>query len=243
MAFKAGRTAGLLFNEFRLTPYLDSAAMSVSIGTGDTSTFGTDWTTAIPTLNSATFSMTGRYDEAALPANVRATLGNDAGILTYIPADATSIGALARLSSVASTNLATSSPVGDVVAVAWDAMSEAPVQFGVLLHPYGADTDTTTGASYDGSAASSTGWTAHLHVGAVSAGSWVVTIEDSSTGSSGWAAIATFTAATGATSQRLQSAATTTTVKQSVRYVATRTGGSASASITFALAFARQSAP
>ena len=141
--------------------------------------------------------------------------------------------------AITGTSYSESSPVGDIVAISWDAMSESAVAFGQVLHVLGVDTGTTTGATKDDTAAaiSATGWTCHLHVTAVSSGSWVVTVDDSANGTD-WATIATFTAATGATSQRLVSAAATTAVRRYVRYVATATGGS-TPTITFALAYAR----
>lgn len=237
MAFVHGRNAAIWFNEVDMTGYLNAADLSVDVTTGDTTAFGSSWTTAISGLSSATQSFGGIYDPSQ--SEQWLSLAEDSGVLTYCPGGGAAIGDRARLLSVTETSYAESSPVADIVAFSWSVMSEANVAAGDVLHPLSADTDTTTGASKDETAATATGWTAHLHVTGVSAGSWVVTIEDSSTGSSGWATIATFTAATGATSERLKSAAATTSVKRYIRYVATRTGGSGTDTITFALAFAR----
>ena len=71
-------------------------------------------------------------------------------------------------------------------------------------------------------------------------GSWVIQLEDSADNGS-WANVSggAFTAATGATSQRLTSAAGAT-LRRYTRYTATRTGGSVGNGITFGLAIARQ---
>jgi hypothetical protein len=121
-------------------------------------------------------------------------------------------------------------------------MASGPIGFGDILHILTEDTNTTTGATKDDTAATATGWIAHLHVTAVDAGSWVVKLEDASASNFSDGAVVTdgtFTAATGATSQRLVSAAETTALRRYVRYVATRTGGAGGDGITFALAYSR----
>lgn len=96
-------------------------------------------------------------------------------------------------------------------------------------------TTTTNGTSVNSGAASANGGVAHLHVTAFSGlTSDTVTIEHSTTGSSGWTTLATFTAATGVTSQRVVVAAGTT-VNQYLRVVDTVVGtGSCSRVVAFA---------
>jgi hypothetical protein len=128
-----------------------------------------------------------------------------------------------------------------VVAVKASLASTSSVGFGYVLHPLAVDTGTTTGANRDDAGATATGWTAHLHVTAVSSGTWTVKLVDASAANFSDVADVTggsFTAATGATSQRLTSAAATTALRRYVRYVATVAGGS-TPTITFALALAR----
>ena len=237
MPFVHGKGTTVLFNETNQTGYLDNTDFSVDVDTGDTTTYGSGWKTFLAGLVTSTAGFTGKYD----PTNTeqRSELGVDSGVLTYCPGGGATIGDRCRLMSITATTYTQSSPVGDIVVFAWDTMAEASTGFGWMLHPLGADTNTTTGAERDDTAATATGWIANLHVTGVSAGSWVVKLQDAAVSNtysdvSGGA----FTAATGATSQRLTSAAGAA-LRRYVRYVATRTGGAASDTITFALAYSR----
>lgn len=186
-------------------------------------------------------SFEGLYDKDLTV--VRDNLGVASGVLTFLPGGASAIGDLAWLSSVIDAQYEESAPIGDMVAFAWEATASGPVAFGYALHPWGEDTNTTTGADRDDASATATGWVAHLHVGLVDGGSWVIKLQDAAT--TDWTDVTggAFTAATGVTSQRLVSAASTTALRRHVRYVATRTGGSAGNGITFGLAISRTYTP
>ena len=232
-----GRNTTVVFNSTNLTGFLRVADYSHDTELNDATTFGSGWRTFVAGLNDATLDFEGFYDPDLTQLN--AALGTDSGVLTHSAGAGAAIGDLADLFSVTGTNLARSSPVGDVVKFSWTVQSEDTVGLGYILHPLGADTNTTTGAERDDTAATTTGWTAHLHVTAVTGGSWVVKLQDAAVSNtysdvSGGA----FAAATGATQERLASA-TGATLRRYVRYVATRTGGSAGDSITFLLALAR----
>jgi hypothetical protein len=237
MAFKHGKSTTVLVGAVDYSAYLNAAELGIDVDTADTSTFGSSWKTSIVGNYEAKASFGGFYDPTTeqLPGLVAVEFGT---VLTYCPAGALAVGDLARLASIASTTYAESSPIGDAVAIKWDAMASGAIGNGKILHVTGVDTGTTVGSSTDDAAATTTGWTAHLHVTAVSSGSWVVKLEDSANNSA-WADVTggAFTAATGATSQRLQGAAGST-LRRYVRYTATVTGGS-SPTITFALAYSR----
>lgn len=240
MAFKHGKAAAVYLGGTDVSPYLNQADLSIAVDTADTTTFGSTWHSAIVGTDGAKVSFTGLYDP--LLTDIITTLGVDwsltTGVLTYCPSGA-AIGDVARLVSIASTSYDESSPVGGVVAIKWDVMASAAVGTGFMLHALSTDTDTTTGASKNDLAATTTGWTAHLHVTAQNATSWVVKLQDSADNSA-WADVAggAFTAVTTKASQRLQGAAGST-LRQYVRYIATRTGGSVASTINFALAYAR----
>jgi hypothetical protein len=237
MPFIHGRNTTVLFNEFNASPYLTSAGVDIQVDTADTSTFGKGWKTSIPGIPSATLPFSGLYDPTF--TELRDELSVDSGVLTFSPGGGSTVGDRARLALVTATNYTESSPVGGVVAVNWAAQSQAALGLGWMLHPLAEDTNTTVGTERDDTAATATGWTAHLHVLAVDGGSWVIKLEDAAVSNtysdvSGGA----FTAATGVTSQRLTSAAGAT-LRRYVRYTATRTGGSVGNGITFALAYSR----
>ncbi len=236
MAFKHGSKAAVWYGGAAMTPYLTSAALSVSVEVGDTTTFGNTWRTMLPGLLSGTYDFEGKYDPAEVDIEAKLAAQTET-VLTVCPGGS-SVGDLARLVPALTTQYGQSSVIDDAVGISWGVTGAAAIAFGTLIHN-GEDTNTTTGSSIDQTAATSLGWSAHLHVTLVDGGSWVITIEDSSTGSSGWAVIATFAAKTAVGSERLLSASATTTVKRYIRVVATRTGGSVGQGVTYALAFAR----
>lgn len=238
MAAVHGKSARIYCNEFDVSGYLNAAGTSVTVETADKTTFGDEWKEYEPGQQAATFSAGGNHD--ADLTELDDILGTGGQVVTYCPGGASTIGDPARLVSLISTSLSTSAALGGVVAVAWDGTADTSVGIGYVLHPLGEDTNTTTGATRDDAAATTTGWMAHLHVtGPVDGGSWVVKLQDSADGSS-WSDVTggAFAAATGVTAERLTSASGAT-LRRYVRYVATRTGGSAGQGITFALALAR----
>lgn len=233
-----GRLAEVYYNALKLERYLTSMGLSVDVDAADTSVFGDLWKTAIPGQMGATFSTSGLYDPTAIEG-MDAALGLGTGVLTHCPGGAAANTDQVRLFAVTDTSYAQSDEIAGAVAFDWEALALGAVAFGTAIHPYAKDTNTTTGTAIDQTAATSLGWTAHLHVTAVDGGSWVVTIEDSADGSTGWATIATFAAKTAAGAERLLSASATTTARRWVRVVATRTGGSVGHGLTYVLAFAR----
>jgi len=234
-----GKNTEVLLGAINLSPYMNSADFSIDVDTADTTTFGSAWKTAIAGQAGSKADFAGLYDPAVTA--MTDLLGTDFGtILSYAPGGATAIGDRMRLMSVAETAYSESSPVGDVVAFKVSFMGSGVAGDAALLHPLSEDTNTTTGAEKDDTAATNTGWTAHLHVTAVDGGSWVIQLQDAAvTDTHSNLTGGAFTAATGPTSQRLVSASATTTLRRYIRYVATRTGGSAGDGITFSLSYAR----
>lgn len=242
MAFLHGRNTVVLVNEWNLSPYLNSASINPTGETADTTTFGATWKTAIAGHLSMTASFAGFHDVDQ--TELDDVLGTEGQVLTVCPGAGAAIGDHAWLLPVVETSLARSSPLGGAVAIAWDALASSAAALGEVLHPVGEDTNTTTGASRDGAAATTTGWMAHLHVtGPVDGGAWVVKLQDSADNSS-WADVTggAFASLSAVGSERLVSSASDAELRRYVRYVATRTGGSAGQGITFALAYARRGA-
>lgn len=238
MSFRHGKGAAVFYGAINMSPYLRGADLSIAVETGDTTTFGGDgWRTYIPGLIGGGYEFEGLYDPAEV--DIQAALASIVP-LTVCPAGS-AIGDLVRLVPSITTEYGQSSVIDDVIGFSWGVTAEDAIAAGTVIHALSEDTNTTTGNAINQTGATSTGWSAHLHVTAIDAGgrSWVITIEDSANGSSGWATIATFAAKTAVGSERLLSASATTTVRQYVRVVATATGGSAGEGITYALGFAR----
>lgn len=237
MSFKHGKGSTVNLGSYDVSAYLNSADLSIDLDVADTTVFGSTWKTEAAGSFGSKFEFGGFYD----PANVKFTSLVDSLLpapLTYCPAGSAAIGDDARLLSAEAASYAESSPVGGMVAVKGSLTGTGTVAFGYVLHPWASDNGTTTGADRDDAASTSTGWTAHIHVDAISGGSWVVKIQDAATND--WADVTPaiqFSAITTATSERIVSATATATVRRHVRYVATRTGGSGA--LNFLLAFAR----
>jgi hypothetical protein len=229
-------------DQYDASQFFNEAALDIGVDTGETSTFQGTWKTFIEGLASAKATVKGYYDKV----NNAYLMGNimDGGsVLTLIPAGSipSAIGDLARLVLIHATDIAESSPVGGVVLVSAAYQSDTPVGFGAVLHGIGVtDSGTVTGASRDDTAATTTGWTAHLHVIAVTGAptSYIVKLQDSADNSA-WADVSggSFSSFTAAGSQRLRGAVGAT-LRRYVRYVATVVGG-ASPTITFGLAYSR----
>lgn len=238
MAFKHGRNSKVLLGSVDLSPYLDSVDLSTDVATADSTTFGATWSSALTGVLSAKVDASGYYDPAQYSLSTL-LLSLVPGVLTVCPGGGAALGDPARLVSATDTSFAESSPVGGLVAIKASFEADGKVGFGEVLCPLGIVTGTTNGGDQDDAAATSTGWTAHLHVTAVSSGTWTVKIQDALT--TDWADVTpaiTFTATSVATSQRITSATATATVRRHVRYVATVAGGS-SPTITMFVAFSR----
>lgn len=240
MAFVAGRSTKVLCDGYDVSAYLRSVTLSLSWDLTETTTFGNAGKTRIATLNDASLSASGLWDPTQDGIAAAALSGVASSVVSFMPTGGASVGDRAWVLAAATTSYEPASEVGGAVAFDWSAESRARVAVGAVLHPLGEDTNTTTGSSRDDSAATSTGWVAALHVTAVDGGSWVVKLQDSADDSS-WSDVSggALTAATGATGERIASSSATATLRRYVRYVATRTGGSAGDGITFALAYAR----
>lgn len=239
-SFEHGRNTAVFLDGLNLSPYLTATDFSIDLDTADTTTYGSTWKSSIAGTIGAKVDFGGYYDPAQTAFESLAGV-DPAAVLTYCPGDNTAIGDKARMLSVQETSWMQSSPVGGVVAVKLSVLGSGVVAAeGSLLHPLGEDTNTTTGAERDDAAATATGWTAHLHVTAVDGGSWVIKLQDAAV-SNTYSDVTggAFTAKTAAGAQRLSSASSTTALRRYVRYVATRTGGSAGDGITFVLAYSR----
>ena len=240
---KAGKTAELWLDAVDVSQYFNALGVAFDIDTAETSTFKATYKTFIEGLPSVKVDAKGFYDLTE-DAQLTTFLRNGGSTLTAFPAGAVAIGDLGRLIEAHETSLVESSPVGGAVLVSFTAISNGIVGIGQALHILGTDVNTTTGATKDDTAATSTGWRAHLHVtGGTGGGSWIVKLQDATAANFSDGADVTggaFTSVAGAAtaSQRLVGASGAT-LRRYVRYVATRTGGAGGDSITFGLAYSR----
>jgi hypothetical protein len=235
MSFIHGRKTELWAGGADISAYFRSLGLNFEADNPDTTTFRNDWRTFIPGLGDVTEEAGGLFDAAHVPTWT-AILGDlPAMVLTTGPGGLHAALDMARLAIVASATYKESAPVGDVVSFDLGLHATGPLGFGHVLEPLTAVTGDQNGTSRDLTAASSNGFIAHLHVTSVSASdSIVVSIEDSSTGSSGWATVGTFASKSAAGAERIVVAGA---LKRYVRVVDDVTG--AGVSIIRGVALAR----
>lgn len=133
-------------------------------------------------------------------------------------------------------NFATAAVPGDAVSATVNFQADGLIDPGVIIDPETAITVDTNGTSVDGTAATSNGGVAHLHVTAYSGLTSNSVILEHSTNNSIWTTLATFTLVTGLTSERLVVAAGTTVN----RYLRIRDDVTGTGSCTRFVSFARR---
>lgn len=231
MSFKPGFKARTLIGDFSYSSKLNNVSFPGAVEMHDVTTHADNGVKRfIPGLSSSTASLSGFADADTLADSVAWTSTQP---LTYGPEGIAHSSPVLMVDAL-KTSLEVGSQVSGVVSFDLAAQTDGWTNFGHSLHDLAAETGDSSSASFDGGAATAAGGYAHLHVTAFSGFSGVVvTIEDSSTGSSGWAAIGTFTTVAGVTGERI---ALSSAVKRYLRCTWDVTG---TGSITFACAAAR----
>ena len=200
MSFVHGKNTEVWLDAVDLSAYLNSADLGVDVDSGDTSTFTSDWKSAIAGQAGATVELGGLYDPTL--ATIKDLLPASASLLTIGPGGLQAVGDAARLVQVENTAYKESAPVGGVVAISWAVLATDPVGFGVLLHPLAEETATGNESSHAGPVGgTTTGAICHLHV--VDTDDDLDVLVEHSTNDSDWSTLATFTTAAGATSERI----------------------------------------
>jgi hypothetical protein len=234
MSFVHGKSAAALLDGVDISAYVRSGEFSAEVDTAETSAWQSSWKSYIAGTMQATITLEGMFDAAMTP-NFTGQIGDTpGGLLTFGPGGL-ALGAPCRLLQVIESQYTESGDIGDVVSFDYEATTNTVLGIGHVIGEAAAVTADQNGTSVDLTAASTTGAIAFLHVTSVSASdSIVVTIEDSSTGSSGWATIGTFASKSAAGAERIVIAGT---VKRYVRVVDDVTG--TGISIVRAVALAR----
>jgi hypothetical protein len=220
MAFVHGKSAAVLLDGADVSAYFNQAETNIEVDTGETTTFGSSWKTYIAGQAAGTFPFSGYFDPTwnDLWDNIGDAPGS---VLTFGPGGV-AVGAAVRLVKVLTASYTEGAEIGGVVTFDWDVTADGTVGFGRVIAASAAITADANGSSYDYTAQTTAGGIAHLHVFSVSASDSIdVTIEDSSTGSSGWATIGTFATKSAAGAERIAIAGT---IKRYVRAVYDVTG-------------------
>lgn len=232
MAFKHGSDASILLDGVDVSAYFHAAEFGAEVDAAETTTFGANWKTFIPGLAGSNYDFDGYFDPTW--NDVWDNIGDAPGAVLTVGPSGTALGDKVRLIKVLTSAYGETAEIGGVVEFMWGVMADGVVGFGEVIAARAAITGDGNGSSYDHTAQTTTGGIAHLHVFSVSASDSIdVTIEDSSTGSSGWATIGTFATKSAAGAERIVIAGT---IKRYVRAVYDVTGSDVSIECAVALA-------
>jgi len=239
--FRHGKITTVLSDDFDLSTFLNSATMSQSVDTPETTTFGSSDRSYIVGHNEGTISFEGFFDGTTASADsiFHAALGNTTDKVVTVSTDSTSIGGRTVLASASSTSYEISSPLTDVVSVSAEAIADGGLDSGVWLICQTAVSTTTNTTGVDNAASSANGGVAHLHVTTNARTATTVIAVQHSADNSTWADLAVFgTVGIASKDYERYEVASGTTVN---RYLRTRTTiATGTGAITRSVAFSRR---
>lgn len=233
MAVVHSKKTRILLGSLHVSPYAVSVEAGWQQNTLDTTVLTDTSKTFLLDDEEATFAAAGYHEIAAHPTFATWKASGASTPVTFGPSGfghSSEVWLLETLNTAVNTSAAR----GQVAAFAITGQPTGPIDLGVSLHDLEAETADESGSSHDGSAATTGGAVAHLHVTAFSGISAADIIVEDSANNTDFATIGTFTQVTAATSQRLTIAGT---VRRYTRYGLDVTG---TGSITFQLSLARR---
>jgi len=220
MPAQHGKSTGVLFDEYDLSPYFNQVNASRQIQTVTTTNFASAGKKEyIAGVESGSISIQGLWDGAAAAVDVILDTAIAAeSVITVCPQGYDTIGNKAVMLKGENVSYQIRSTTTDAVRIVAGGTADGGVRTaGVVLQPLATKTVVVNNASVDGSASSAFGGVGHLHVTVFSGTSGTVNIEHSANDSA-WANLITFASVTGVTSQRL---AVTGTVNRYLRFAVT----------------------
>lgn len=206
MPFINSNNTTILHGALPLAAYLRSVTPSANVDMLDVTSLADTSKSYIAGLEEFTLNIDGMFDNATgagtLWDTITGQLGGSTPVATSIAPTGFASGNSVWLIPALTANYEPSSAVADVVNFSASFNAGQSANIGVSLLDLAALTATGNGSSVDNSAATSNGYVAHLHVTAVSGTTPSMTmLIQHSTNNSTWSTLATFTAATAATSQ------------------------------------------
>lgn len=242
-SFRHGKNTVVLFGSLNASPFLNEAATSRVIETGETTAFGNENKTYIVGLADGTVSLSGMFDNTAgaIDDHVQAATGQENQVFTIEPAGSAA-GQPAQLIQGQLTSYDVTSAVGDIVTITAEIQASGSlgsINGGKVISSSAVNLTASNSAAsttgIDFSAGATNGAIGHLHVTENSANNILGVRLQHSTDNSTFTDLITFTnvAASTATSQRSEVAGT---VNRYVRAVVTSsiTAGSATYNVSFA---------
>jgi len=251
--FVHGKGVKVYLDEFEMTPYFNSADVTITNETAEVTSFADSSKAYILGLADGTLSCGGMWtaDTDGSDEELNAILGSASAANITVAQAAGTIGNRATIARCDETNYSISNPVADVSTVTADFQGTSKSgTLGTMTYGVTSGFQLSAGSSIDynalgnltgvdGGAASSAGGAARLHVPTNSIGGGTTTIKiqhDSSSGFGSAADLISFTAV-GASTKTSEMVVCSGTVNRYVRATATSAGSSGS--ITFMVSFAR----
>jgi hypothetical protein len=118
MPFRHGKTAEITVNSVALSAFCDSADFTVDVDTGDTTTFGSAWKSALAGIPGAKLELGGKYDgtNSTGPASViMACIAAGVAVPVVHKPGGTLAGQRTNSFSAIVTSYSESSPVGGII--------------------------------------------------------------------------------------------------------------------------------
>ena len=230
MTFAHSKDSRLMVGSTALAAYLTGYTSSTNTETADTTPLTESNRTYVAGIADSTLTATGLFEPLSDTPAV-AALGAANGTAVTIAPSGLDVGAPVLVVSARETTYELTSAVGEIVGASLTFQGDGRFDAGVSLYDLSEVTAGGTGATHTDAAGTSSGAAATLHVTACT-GTLTVKVQHS-TNNSTWTDLTTFTAATGATSQRV---VVSGAVNRYLRASWTLTGAGAAATFTTSLA-------
>lgn len=226
----------VLVNEDHASGHIKGWSVSHQRNYGEVTSILEDGAKMIPGLLAGSMSLDGMFDSAltSLYSEIAENVAGDNAVLITVLPDGSAIGKPALFAVTDVEGFEVPATNAEVVSLSVSATADEAVDMGSLLHVHQAETAGGNGTAVDDLASSANGGAAALHVTALTGLTNLTVKVQHSSDNSVWVDLISFTAATGATSERK---AVTGTVNRYVRALWTVSG---TGSATFAVAFARR---
>lgn len=234
MSFTHSKDSRFAFGSTALAAYLTGVSTSTTAETADSTDLTATSRNYVAGLTDSAITCSGLF-EPLFDTPAVAALGAASDTAVTVAPDGFAVGNPVLVMQTQETVYEVTSAVGAVVAANITLQGDGRFDAGVSLYDLAEVTAGGNGTAHTAAAGTSNGGIATLHVTAVT-GTLTVKIQHS-TNNSTWSDLATFTAATAATSERI-TVATGTTVNRYLRASWTLTGSGAAA--TFTTSFARR---
>ncbi len=224
MAKISAKDATVLINGYKLSTYATAYETEISTNPVDATGFSDGVKNYIPSIVSSKISADMLWNSAAGTVHTALSVPGTTGLVTIIP-EVSAVGGASISLEYLQSNYKPGADVSDILKVGsiefeTSNANNYGLEFGQVLYN-GTITNTTTGTSYDNAAATSTRYSAVLHVfQAVASDTYAIKVQHS-TDNSTWADLVTFTA-NGSTITAERKVGTA--VNRYRRIVATRSG-------------------